>query len=133
MATFPGATIDECNGNKALRTTICQEAGDELNVAGSFAPSGLRTALEISNETVGDTATAVPLTPLTNRNSIIIFNQDPVESLFIGNADVTASGVKEGWIIDAGSYFSVDITELIVLYAIAPTGKTISVKIMEFA
>lgn len=98
---------------------------------GSFSTSGLSTALKVTNTTVGTIATKLPLLPLTARNSMIIFNKGPL-SIFIGNSDVTASGVNEGWELDANSYYSTDITDNIELYAISLSG-TNNIKVMELA
>ena len=111
------------DGLKRLRTSA----------TGTFSFSGLSEALKITNTTIGDTATAIPLTALTNRNSMIIFNKSTTLSLFIGNSDVTDSGTDEGWIIDPESYFSLDVANEIVIYGLAPSGETVDVKILEFA
>ena len=95
--------------------------------------SGLSTRLKVTNETVGDTAVTLPVSGLTARNSIIILNKSTTETLYIGESDVTASGVKEGWEVDPGSFFSTDITDSIMIYGIAPSGQSIPVKIMELA
>lgn len=133
MATFPGATIDECQGKKVIRTKICQDVGEELQIQGEFTPSGLRTDLKVTNFTVGDTAVPLPASALTNRNSMIIYNKSATDILFIGKSDVANSGANEGWEIDPGTYFSLDITDDIVIYGIAPAGQTISVKTLELA
>lgn len=103
------------------------------SVTGQFSPSGLNVDLEITNTTVTDTAAKLPAMPLSDRNSMIILNTSASDSIFIGDSNVTASGGNEGWEIDAGSFFSLDIKDTIEIYAIAPTGKTVSVKIMELA
>lgn len=102
-------------------------------IIGGVTPSGLRVRLKITNATVTDTRAALPLAALTGRNSIIIENRDPVNSIFIGENDVTNSGAAEGWEVPSGSSFSTDITDAIIIYAIAPAGQTVNVKIMELA
>jgi len=116
------AITTDGSGNPALNSVI---GGGELTV------SGLSLALKITNITIGTTATAIPLTPLTNRNSIIIHNKS-TETIFFGNSDVSSSGVNEGWEVVAGSYFSLDITDSIVIYAIS-TAASSALKIMELA
>lgn len=111
-------------------------SGDTIirtSAVGTFTPSGLKVAIKISNVTVGDTPVALPVTPLTGRNSLMIYNRDPVEKMYIGDATVAASGINEGWIIDPDSYLPFDISDSIALYAVAPSGKTLNVKIMELA
>jgi len=99
----------------------------------NFAPSGLRIRLKISNIAITDSASPIPAIALADRNSIIIQNKDPLETLFIGESDVEASGASEGWEVAPTSFFSTDIKNNIVLYGIAPTGKTINIKVMELA
>ena len=98
---------------------------------GEFSPSGLSKALKISNETVGTTAVKIPSVPLTDRNSLIIFNKGN-ETLYIGNSDVETSGAKEGFEIDAGSFFSLDIRDSIEIYGRTASGSVL-IKTMELA
>lgn len=104
-----------------------------VSLSGTFSMSGLRKRLKMTNMTVGDSAIAIPAVALSQRNSIIVENRDSVESVFIGEADVTASGAFEGWQLSPTSFYSTDITDAIVLYAIAPAGKSVVIKIMELA
>lgn len=101
-------------------------------VTGSFTPSGLTTALLVTNTTVGNTAAKLPLSPLTDRNSLIIENRDALNSIFIGNADVTAAGATQGWEIQPASYYALDITDSIEIYAVASVA-SVSVKVLELA
>ena len=103
------------------------------SISGEFTPQGLNTALKITKQTLSDVAAAIPTTPLTDRNSMIILNLSSVDSIYVGNSDVTATGSTEGWEIEPGSFFSLDIKDSIVIYAIAATGKTPEIKIMELA
>jgi hypothetical protein len=100
---------------------------------GNVSFSGLRIRFKITNLTITDVATAIPATALANRNSIIVQNRSQIDSFFLGESDVSNSGAFEGWEVDATSFFATDVTENIVLYAIAPVGKTIDIKIMELA
>ena len=99
---------------------------------GTFTPTGLKTALKITNQTITDVAAMIPLVPLVARNAMILFNKSTV-SVYIGNSDVTASGANEGWILDANSYLSFDITDSIILYAITDIGESATLKIMELS
>jgi hypothetical protein len=119
--------INDTSGNVAVNTVIADA------VEGSFAFSGLSTEVKVSNVVVGDAASTLPLVALTNRNSLIIQNTDTTNSIYIGSSNVASTGANEGWVIGAGEFFSLDITDSIDLYAIASTGKTVSVKIMELA
>ena len=124
------------NSNDEVTVRVGNTVDDPLSVdvneiQGEFTPTGLRTALKITNTTVGTTAAILPAAPLENRNSMIIFNKS-AQVIFVGNSDVATSGANEGWEIDAGSYFSLDITDDIQIYAICSTPGAI-VKVMELA
>lgn len=113
-----------------VAVTLEQDGG---SAALEVSPAGLRVRLKITNIVVTDIASPIPLIALSERNSIIIQNRDVSETIFIGESDVQASGTLEGWELSPTSFFSTDITEDIVLYGIAPTGKTVNLKVMELA
>ena len=102
-------------------------------IEGEFTPQGLNVALVVTNMNVTATAGVVPLSPLTDRNSMIIRNLSLSDSIFIGNSDVTATGSTQGWEILPNSFFSLDIKDSIQIYAIAPTGITVPIKVLELA
>lgn len=111
---------------------------DEItgNLEGQFSPTGLKVAIKTTTADITDTATTLPLISLTGRNSMVIHNKSVSETLYIGNSDVTADsvlGTTSGHEVLPGETFAIDITDQIVLYGIAPTGKTIRVKITEVA
>lgn len=122
-----------------------RDAGNELTnqsveidgaVEGSFSPSGLRTAFKITTMNVTDTASAMPASPLTDRNALVIHNLDTLETLYLGNSGVTADrtlGTDAGYEIQPGSFFNFDITDDIIIYGIAESGKTIKIKVLEIA
>ena len=122
---FPPIRLFDHEGNPYDNTNT-------IPIAGEFTPSGLTTALKVTNTTVTNVAAKLPLTPLADRNSLIIENRDATNSIFIGNSDVTAAGGTEGWEILAGSYYSLDITESIEIYAIASVA-SVNVKVLELA
>lgn len=100
---------------------------------GNVSFSGLRQRIKITNMTIGDVAISIPPTQLAQRNSIIIQNRSLDKSIFLGESNVEASGIDEGWEVDGTAFFSTDITDDITLYAIAPMGETIDIKVMELA
>ena len=100
---------------------------------GTFSPSGLNTAGDITVLSVGTSAVKLPSTPLTNRNSISVYNKSLTATLYIGfdnsvTADDTSTG---GWEIPPQNYFNTDITENVELWGISTT--TITVKVLELA
>jgi hypothetical protein len=109
-----------------------QSPDGELIVTGSMTPSGLRTGMLVTNLTITDVASALPLVSLASRNSMIFENRGAF-SIFFGNSNVTASGANQGWELIPNASYSVDITDTIIIYAIAPVGQTVNVKVMEYA
>jgi hypothetical protein len=103
-----------------------------VNTTGAVSMSGLRVALKITNITITDVATMIPPISLSLRNSILVENRS-VQSLFVGNSNVTATGVNQGWEVAGSSMFSTDVTDAISLYGIAPAGKILTIKVMEIA
>ena len=107
-----------------------------LDVTGEFTPTGLMVEIKITTLDVGDTESALPATALSGRNSIVVHNTDLVETLYVGPTGVTADnvvGTTSGHEIGPRETFALDIQDDIVLYGIAPTGKTIRVKVTEVA
>jgi len=102
---------------------------------GTFAISGLNKDWVVTTVTIGDVEYPIPLSALPDRNSIIFHNKSG-NTVYIGPTGVTAdsvSGITSGWEIPAGSYFSLDVKDNIVIYGICETGKTAQLKIMELA
>jgi len=112
-------------------------SGQPIDISGSFVFSGLSTGIITTTITVTDTATALPASILAARNSLLIRNLSDTEILYIGLATVTAgrtvSSTTDGYEIDPNQEFSVDIANGLALYGIASSGKTILVKVTEFA
>jgi hypothetical protein len=123
--------VTDTENKKAVRVLLSNDQMP-LDVQGTLSFSGLSVGMEVTKLIVSTTAVGLPTTALANRNSIIIFNEDSIDSLFINdNALVTTSGANEGWEILPRSSFSVDITDSIVLYGIADA--PINIKILELA
>lgn len=128
-------------------TTVGADVGLDVNViggsvsisgaiTGEFTPTGLRTAIKITTMNITDTATPLPATALFARNAMVVTNKDITEVLYVGPASVTADtvvGTTSGHEVNPGEGFNLDIQDDIVLYGIAPAGKTILVKITELA
>ena len=99
-------------------------------------PAGLHVAIKITTMLVGDTQSALPATPLSQRNAMVVTNLDLTEILYVGPTGVTADavvGTTSGHEVNPGEGFQLDIQDDIILYGIAPTGKTIKVKVTELA
>ena len=100
-------------------------------------PAGLRESIRITTLEITDTASLLPATALTNRNSMEIYNTDTSNSIWIGPSNsVTADcvvGTTSGKEISSGSYWNIDITDDIVLYGIAKSGNTVKIQVMEVA
>lgn len=105
------------------------------SATGVFQPTGLKTGFKITTMNVGTTATKLPLSAISKRNSWIIYNRSATETLFVGpDATVTADavvGITSGWPVAPLSYFSFDVTDSIDIWGIST--QTILVQIMEIA
>lgn len=117
------------NGYVRLRTSA----------TGNFTFSGLSTELKNTTMTITDTAVQAPPTPLSNRNSLTIFNLSTTTTVFLGNSDVTANTPGSlpdytwGQELRPQSFWNVDITNSIVVYLRCKTGESATVKITEYA
>lgn len=113
MATFPGATIDQVNNKKVIRTKIEQAPGDELQIEGEFSASGLQNAGRHSLVTINDSGwTALPATPLSDRNAIAIQNNSNVDI----KVNFTTSVGFVGMTIKPGAERTYDIKDTILIY-----------------
>lgn len=132
LITNSSPTIVTDTENKKAVRVIFSNDQVPMEIEGTLSVSGLSIGMEVTKVVVSTTAVLLPTTALANRNSMIIFNEDSTNSLYINdNASVTTSGATEGWEILPRSSFSLDITDSIVLYGIATTA--INVKILELA
>lgn len=104
---------------------------------GVFTPSGLTTGGLITTMDIGDTALSIPATALTSRNHIEIHNKSNTDTVYVGfTSGVTADsviGTTSGKEILPNSFWNIDITDNILVYGIAETGKTIRIKVVEVA
>jgi len=145
MGVVKGYPTTKGSSSEAKQVTTTDHAGDKtaldvdvLNtIAGTFTPSGLTLEVKITTMDIDDTAgQKLPATALISRNSMSIDNKDIAEILYVGPSNVTADnavGVTSGWEVASQSSLNLDIADDIDLYARAPAGKTIRVKIMELA
>lgn len=109
------------------------------SATGTFSWSGLSTAMLTTSIQLGDTAQALPASALSGRNSLVIFNTSSTDSIFIGGSSVTADTPVSfpdytwGQEIPPRSFWNVDLAGAIVVYGRCQTGKTVIVKITEYA
>lgn len=136
VAIGPGGVLDY----RKLKVNALDEllvAFSGSSFSGTFTPTGLKTAIFVTTMDITDAASQpIPATPLTGRNSMVIQNKDAIEVLYVGPSTVTAdtvNGTTSGHEINPGETFAIDITADIILYARAPAGKTIKVKVTEVA
>jgi len=110
--TLENKKFVECEGNTAVRTVLCGSA--------VFRPSGLNVAGKITVVTLSAGSwTALPATPLTDRNAISMQNLSGIEVKV--NYDNTESGYV-GMVVANGSERFYDITDNVILYAKAASG-----------
>ncbi len=108
-----------------------------LTGGGEITPSGLNTEGKNTTIDIGDTYAKLPSTPLNDRNALSIHNTSTTDILYIGfDSNVTADNVlgnTSGRQLGTGQVMNFDVTNNVEIYAIAPTGKTIRVHLMELA
>lgn len=96
----------------------------------AVSPSGLSIAGEITIVTLSSGSwTALPVTPLTNRNAIGVQNQSGTEIKL--NFDSGEAGYI-GWTIKNNGEIFLDITDSVIIYAKAAAG-TPSITVMEIS
>ena len=118
-------TLDE-DGYVILRTSA----------KGTFSFAGLNKDWLITTMTVGDTATALPISSLSDRNSIMIRNTSDTETVYVGKSNVTADlviGTTSGLPLAPGDQFAVDVRNAVVIYGRCASGKSAIVQVVEFA
>lgn len=116
-------------------TKRCMDINVANQISGDFSPSGLKIAMRTTTMEVSTIPIPIPAIPLADRNSIEIQNLDDTEILYVGNSDVTADrvlGTTSGKEIDPGSFWSLDVTETIILHGVVASG-TIQIKVTEVA
>jgi len=115
------------------------QLGIRTSATGTFSQSGLQNGLKTRCFLVTDVPSPIPAVAFTGRNTIMFRNHSPVNTVFIGDSNVTATRVvgddTGGLEVDPNATFSVDIkdTALSTLYAVCETGKTAICKTMELA
>jgi hypothetical protein len=108
------------------------------SATGTFTPTGLGNGLANNTFEITDVASAIPISPLSNRNSLILRNHS-ANIVYIGGPTVTAGrnigSTTDGFEVDGNSSFSIDIrsTTLSTLYGICEAGKTALCKTLELA
>ena len=128
------ATGTALSGDKfALDVSI---AGSTGTITGEFSPSGLQQAGRVTTMIVGDTVTTMPVTALTDRNSLSITNIG-TETLYVGFTPFVTPdrvvGTTSGWEVGPNEGFNSDIKDTIFIYGICEAGKSTMIKIMELA
>lgn len=143
--TFPNNLVDRelqkfvenPAGETSVRVLVSNEPDNPVNISGDFVVTGLKVALKTTTMDITDTSQAVPTTPLSSRNSLSIQNKSNTDTIYIGQAlTVEANsnvGTLAGWEIGPNETWNVDVTDAIILYAIAEAGKTVRVKVLELA
>ena len=105
---------------------------------GEFTPSGFTKDFRVTTMNITDVPTKLPATPLDDRNSLSINNLvTNSDTLYVNKtSSVTADdaiGTNAGWEIIPNGFMNIDIKNNLELWAVAPTGKTIRVKLLELA
>lgn len=106
-----------------------------VSATGTFRLSGLNIGFVINTVSISDTASLLPT--LAQQNSIEIHNLSETATIYVGPANtVTADrvvGSTSGKEIPPDSYWSVDVTDAIAIWAICPAGESALAKVMGVA
>ena len=86
----------------------------------------IKTRIRSNAVTITTTATQIPANPLPTRKSVAIRNNGAA-TVYLGHSGVTTSN---GYPLDAGKEFPIDIGEDVDVYGIVTTG-TVEVRILE--
>lgn len=122
--------------NREYYLKVKNPDGQPLDFSGEFVFAGLSQAIKVTTMEVMDTPTLIPSLALMDRNSISIQNKSSTEILFLGPFSVEANstiGGNGGWEVPPQEAFNFDVKNVIPVYGIAPSGKTIIVKVLEMA
>jgi len=101
-----------------------------ISPSGEISVSQSASNFRVSKVLVGDSATALPAEPLAGRKSIAIYNTSSSYAIYIGASGVTTD---DGYPIQPETGRAVDLKENARLYAVAPSGQQIDVRIWEIA
>lgn len=107
------------------------------SISGEVTPSGLRISMRVTTLLVGTTATPLPATPLSGRNSMKVTNHSASQILYLsGDPLMTADrvvGTTSGDELPPGESFAIDIKDTIILYGRYAAIETQPTKVMELA
>ena len=78
------------------RVVISQDVGDEIPITGEITPVAIDEEVSVSGKTIGTTAEKFVNTPMVGRRLIMIRNNHPTSSLWIGSNGGITSGFVDG-------------------------------------
>lgn len=81
---------------------------------------------------VEDTATQLPASALSSRRSLLIQNVGS-KSIWVGSATVTDTGATAGIEVPKSGFIELEVGPAVAVYAIAASGETVNVSILEMA
>jgi len=102
------------------------------------APVGLSKDFRVTTFEVGDTEVKIPPSPLADRNFMMVTNKSETDTVYVAKTGVQAGnalGTTSGMDIPPGETSNIAIKSNVEveLYAIAETGKTVILKVVEVA
>lgn len=107
------------------------------SISGSFTFSGVEKLFKPTVFNVTDIEIKIPPSPDLLTQSFILVNHSEVDAIYIGETGVTPGVVvgvsTSGYEIPPGESFNMDFKtgSTVQLYAIAETGKTVKVQVLE--
>jgi len=110
------------------QTVIVDSNWAPVNVTGTVTPAAPNGTILATAVSVGTTATALPTTALSNRESILIVNNCSATEYIGGSGVTTSSGIP----LAAGDHLSKDAGPSVAFFAIVATG-TCDTRVVEAA
>lgn len=109
----------------ATHTTASVELEAGSNTIGKIDINGMNVALENSIVNINATASALPVSNLANRKTMLVKNEGAVKA-YLGKSDVTADATAAtgGVQLAAGASLPLDVGPTPVLYGITASGTT---------
>lgn len=104
-----------------IRVRVKNTSLDPVEISGTIIPSGLTTGGLMTELTLTTTPVALPATALTNRNTLSIQNQDLTNDVMINYV----SSFSSGWLIYAGGYKEIPVTDNIIIYGRSVVGTAV--------
>lgn len=135
--------FEEINNEVHVRTTnpsVFDDGGTyktRTTAEGTFTDTGLEVGGTITTMNVTDTATLLPASARTDRKTMSVYNLSTTDSFYWGfHSGVEANqnlGTDAGIKVEPGNIINFDFAGSVNIYAIAESGITVKIQVIEGA